>query len=65
MTDPVLDIKLIRAASTDAGNRYMKAHPNDRPEGTAVWTREAFHAASSEFHRLCKAAGISPFQLPK
>lgn len=66
MSKPIqLTIASIRAAATDAGNRYMRDHPNERPDDTAAWTRNALDAATSEFHRLCRAAGISPYQLPK
>jgi hypothetical protein len=64
MTRPTLDMRMIRAAATDAGNRYMRQHPEARPDGSAVWTREALDAATAEFHRLCRAAGISPHTLP-
>jgi len=53
-----LTIPLIRAASTDAGNRWMRDHPDQRPDGTAVWTMDAYLAAVGEFHRLCRLAGI-------
>lgn len=59
-----LDVSIIRAASTDAGNRYMQQHPEERADGTQAWTRNAFHAAAAEFNRLCRAAGISPYVLP-
>lgn len=59
-----LDMTLIRAAATDAGNRYMRQHPEERPEGSKAWTMNALHAATDEFHRLCRVAGVSPFQLP-
>ena len=65
MTKPVLTLPMIHAASTDAGNRYMRDHPEERPGETAAWTRDAYNAAASEFHRLCRVAGISPYQLPK
>lgn len=65
MAKPVLTIPLIRAAATDAGNRYMRDHPAERPDGSAVWTMNAYNAAAAEFHRLCRAAGISPYQLPR
>ncbi len=66
MSKPIqLTIANIRAAATDAGNRYMRDHPNEKPEGTAKWTKEAFFASNTVFHRLCRAAGISPYQLPK
>jgi hypothetical protein len=61
----VLTIENIRAASTDAGNRYMRDHPEERPNGSAAWTRNAYDAAVAEFHRLCKAAGLSPYVLPR
>jgi hypothetical protein len=64
MTRPVLDLRMIRAAATDAGNRYMRRHPEARPTGSAVWTREAYDAATTEFHRLCREAGISLWKLP-
>jgi hypothetical protein len=60
-----LTITLIRAAATDAGNRYMRKHPEERPNGTAAWTRNALDAATAEFHRLCRLAGLSPYCLPK
>jgi hypothetical protein len=60
-----IDLKLIRAAATDAGNRWMRLHPEERPEGTATWTQSALDAATAEFHRLCRAAGIAPYSLPK
>lgn len=65
MAQMTLTIPMIRAAATDAGNRYMARHPEERPDGSAAWTRNALHAATAEFHRLCKAAGISPYMLPK
>jgi hypothetical protein len=65
MTKIVLDVKLIRAAATDAGNRYMRKHPNEQPDGTNAWTRNALAAATTEFHRLCKLAGLNPYCLPK
>lgn len=62
MGKPVLTIPLIRAAATDAGNRWMRDHPEAKPDGTAAWTMNAYNAAAAEFHRLCRAAGIDPHQ---
>jgi hypothetical protein len=62
---PSLDIATIRAAATDAGNRYMRDHPEERPERTNAWTHNAFNAAASEFQRLARLAGINLYVLPK
>lgn len=55
--------KIIRAAATDAGNRWMRNHPETKTEGTAAWTRDAYNAAAAEFHRLCRDLGLDPFKM--
>lgn len=64
MAPLTLTLPLIRAAAADAGDRYMRAHPEEQPNGSQVWTHNAFHAAAAEFNRLCRAAGLTPHALP-
>jgi len=50
--------KMVFAAATDAGNRYVKEH------GLTKWNRAATLAATYEFNRICRDLKISPWRLP-
>jgi hypothetical protein len=60
---PTLTPDLIRAASTDAGNRSM------RENGRTKWNRDDLAACHSEWHRLSRIAKVGMYgnepMLPK
>jgi hypothetical protein len=44
--------EMVWSAATDAGNRHM------RQAGRKRWSREDFEAATSEYERLARVAGL-------
>lgn len=55
-----MTIELARAAATDAGRRH--AIKDGRPP--APWTSDDFHAAATEFNRICRQFKLNPWVLP-
>jgi hypothetical protein len=51
---PEMTVALARAAATDAGNRYMRAHNRD------VWNADDARQAHREFVRLMPASAELP-----